>query len=123
MIKALLTMTLLVWAGATGASCDPWDTNAAIAHLLAEVRASDVIFVRNGRAHEPQRAAVHMARKYDHFRDRIDSAESFIALAATRSELTGRAYKVRLGDGTEMPSAAWLTSRLSEWRSACEDKY
>lgn len=120
MIRTLLTITALLWAGVSAAACDPGDTQGAIAHLLEQVRTSDAAFIRNGRTHDAQGAARHIERKYEHFRDRIDTPETFIALAATRSELSGREYRVRLADGTELASAEWLGAMLERWRAECE---
>lgn len=120
MIRAVLTLTALLWASAPQAGCDPADADAAIAHLVEHVRSSDAQFIRNGRAHDGERAAQHMQRKAAHFDERIDTPEAFIALAATRSELTGRAYRVRLEDGTEITTANWLGAVLDAWRTSCE---
>ena len=48
----------------------------------------------------------------------ITTPEDFIAKAATKSELSGKPYLVRLEDGTEQELATWLTARLAEWRAA-----
>ncbi len=41
-------------------------------------------FIRNGSEHDSANAAKHMQAKFEHYRDRIVSAEDFIALCATR---------------------------------------
>lgn len=119
MIKALLTTAALLWTGVAAAACDPSDTTAAIDHLVESVRASDAEFIRNGRSYDGDRAARHMQRKAEHFDERIDSPESFIELAATRSELTGRPYRVRFADGKETTTARWLGVLLAQWRAGC----
>jgi Family of unknown function (DUF5329) len=37
----------------------------------------------------------YIKKKYDYFKTQIHTAEDFIALAATKSELSGRPYLVR----------------------------
>ena len=91
---------------------------AEIDCLLEHVRQSDMAFIRNGKSHDGEAAAEHMARKYDHFRKRVDSGEDFIAYAATKSTVSGRAYRVRLSDGEELDSADYLLEQLSVCRSS-----
>ncbi len=85
-----------------------------IEHLLDYVKNSDVVFIRNGKEHTPDKAAEHIARKYRHYRDDIETPEDFIRLAATKSMLSGRRYRVRLPDGTTMDTADWLLEELPD---------
>ena len=89
---------------------------AAIEYLLDSVAASDLQFMRNGKAHTGAKAAEHMRRKYEHFNDRIQSADDFIDLAATKSTISGKQYTVRTADG-EMATADWLRSILTDYRN------
>jgi hypothetical protein len=89
---------------------------AAIEHLLGSVAASDLQFMRNGKAHTGAEAADHMRRKYNHFDDRIQSADDFIDLAATKSMMSGKKYTVRTADG-DMATADWLRAVLADYRS------
>jgi hypothetical protein len=86
-----------------------------VAHLLAFIATSPCAFIRNGVAHGGTEAAAHMKRKYDHYREDIGRAEDFIALAATRSELSGRPYLVECG-GKMAPAAEWLLQELNAFR-------
>ena len=89
---------------------------ATIEHLLGSVAASDLQFMRNGKAHTGAEAAEHMRRKYEHFDDRIQSADDFIDLAATKSMMSGKKYTVHTADG-EMATADWLRAVLADYRS------
>ena len=89
---------------------------AAIEHLLGSVAASDLQFMRNGKEHTGAEAAEHMRRKYEHFDDRIQSADNFIDLAATKSMMSGKKYTVSTADG-EMATADWLRAVLADYRS------
>lgn len=82
--------------------------------LLARVEDSGYIFIRNGDEHDSAEAAKHMRRKYEHFLNKgdIHSVDDFIDLAGTKSLLTQKAYRVRLPDGTEVPTAEWLRDQL-----------
>ena len=58
-----------------------------------------------------------MRRKYEHFRDEIGSTEEFIAYAATKSLVTGRAYRVQCPGEAPRSSADWLLGELEAYRA------
>ena len=86
-----------------------------IDHLLIAIATSPCAFIRNGVTYGGEQAAGHVRDKYEYFRNKIHSAEDFIALAATKSELTGRPYLVQCG-ATTMPAADWLKRELANLR-------
>jgi hypothetical protein len=87
-----------------------------IDHLLAFIAGSSCVFIRNGAEYRGPDAADHIRKKYDHFRDEIASAEDFIRLSATKSELSGRPYDVRCGSDAAIPAAEWLRMELAAFR-------
>lgn len=89
----------------------------SIKYLLDYVAKSDVTFIRNGQTHTPQEAVDHIKAKYDNFKSEIKTPEDFIRLSASKSLLTGEAYRVRSTDGKEMRLDEWLTAALKEHRS------
>jgi len=91
------------------------DMSAEIDHLFNFIAASPCAFIRNGVSYEGKAAVDHINDKYDYYRDDIHSAEDFIALAATKSELTGKPYLVQC-DADTMPAADWLTKELATFR-------
>ena len=86
-----------------------------IDHLLIAIATSPCAFIRNGVTYGGEQAAGHVRDKYEYFRNKIHSAEDFIALAATKSELTGRPYLVQCG-ATTIPAADWLKRELANLR-------
>jgi hypothetical protein len=92
------------------------DLQSTIAFLLAYVKNSDVIFIRNNREHRPEEAAAHMRRKYEHFKDQIKTPEDFILLAGAKSLMIGKAYQVRMKDGKTMLTRTWLEEALVRHR-------
>ncbi|MCA1714296.1 MAG: DUF5329 domain-containing protein [Gammaproteobacteria bacterium] len=85
--------------------------------LIARVeRTQGVVFIRNGRHYGAADAAAHLRRKFKAAKGRVHTPEQFIELLATRSSITGRVYRVRLADGRELDSAAWLTQLHREIR-------
>lgn len=93
------------------------EPGASIEYMLARVATSDVVFLRNGKSHTAAEAVDHMRLKYEYYEDRIHTAEDFIRWAATKSVLSGRAYKIRDNNG-EVPAAEWMYQLLAEYRES-----
>src|SRR5688572_17691330 len=88
-----------------------------IEQLLQRVaNARGVVFIRNGSEHTAADAAAHLRRKLRAAKGRIKTPEQFIDKLATRSSMTGKAYRVRLPDGREVESVAWFNTLLRELR-------
>ncbi|MDH4394298.1 MAG: DUF5329 domain-containing protein [Limnobacter sp.] len=88
-----------------------------ISHLLGFIQESPCAFTRNGKAHSGQDAKKHIQDKRDYFVDDIQSAEDFVRLSATQSELSRKAYTVRCPGQAEEPSKDWLLRELKRYRS------
>lgn len=88
-----------------------------IAHLFAFVKATQCRYERNGSMHSGPEAAEHMQKKYDYYFDDIHTTEDFIRLAASKSALSGKQYKVHCPDKPARPSQRWLLNELSRYRS------
>jgi hypothetical protein len=65
-----------------------------INHLLQYVETSECSFIRNDNVYPGEKAVEHINKKYEHFHNRIQSAEDFIDYSATKSELSGKYYYV-----------------------------
>jgi hypothetical protein len=90
-----------------------------IDQLIHDVRGmGNTVFVRNGMEYTAQEAADHLHEKFIYFRDEIKSADDFIRLCATKSEITGLAYHVRDAAGVMHESAAYLSAHLAQLRGA-----
>jgi hypothetical protein len=106
-----ISLLILVQTPAVGE-----DLNATIQYLLAYVKNSEVVFIRNDHEHNSHEAAVHMQRKYAHFKDKIKTPEDFIRLTATKSLVTGREYQIRTREGITISAKKWLQGVLKEYR-------
>jgi hypothetical protein len=118
-LRTLLSVLLLVaLAGMVPADAhgSPPQTKAEIEHLIGYLENSDCTMIRNGRSHDAGEAAGHVRRKYEHFGDRIGSAEDFIALAATRSMVSGQEYEVHCPGRPPVSSRSWLGVELKAFR-------
>ncbi len=113
-------MTLLLTSAAALAGERSIQTEQEIAFLLEHVRTSELVFIRNGKDHDAEAAYDHMMAKFNHFDRKIDSAETFIEYSASRSLLSGRAYRIRLPDGSEPEAGTYLMDQLNQYRSARE---
>jgi hypothetical protein len=89
-----------------------------VSALLKLLGDSPCLFYRNGKWHRSEEAEHHLKMKQDHMtRGRMfRTTEEFIAGAATRSSISGEAYKVKCPDQPAVPTAQWLGERLRELR-------
>ncbi len=113
MKRLIAILMLLVTSVARGADATH---DEEIEHLIRFVEESEVVFIRNGSDHTAADAAEHIKKKREHFKNRIKSAEDFIALAASGSIVGKEPYRIRMKDGTTMTSAAWLGAELKRLR-------
>jgi hypothetical protein len=114
-IAALLGLATLHPAAA---SPSPFEQKL-IDQLIREVgEMRDVVFIRNGSEYSAHDAEAHLRDKMDYFKDDIHTAEDFIRLCATRSEMTGASYKIRDASGHVHESAVFLKARLDQLRAS-----
>ena len=88
-----------------------------IDHLLEFVAGSSCTFVRNGTDHPAQKASEHLAGKFRYAASRITTAEGFIRDLASRSSVSGEAYRVKCGK-VDIPAGVWLTQELQRHRES-----
>ena len=111
-----LPFALLLMASNSAAAQQAEDLDATIEHLITYVKDSGVMFKRNFSSHDSVEAAEHIEKKYQHFKDEIDTPEKFIELSATASLVTGKKYRVITKQGEEIPSGVWLNAELDHYR-------
>jgi hypothetical protein len=87
-----------------------------VKHLKAYITESDCIFTRNGIDYKGSEAITHINRKEEYFKDKINSTEDFINLAASKSEMSGELYMVTCHNHIER-LGAWLTDTLVIYRN------
>jgi len=113
----LLVVTVFLQAAPVAAAAQQAeDLDATVQYLISYVRESDVTFERNISRYDPVEAAAHIEKKYQHFRDKIDTPEQFIALCATASLVTGKQYLIIDGQGDETAAGVWLNAELVRYR-------
>src|ERR1700687_517435 len=96
----------------------PAIAQAEINYLLGFIERSDCAFYRNGSWYDSKKAQAHLRSKYDilALRNQIDTAEDFIEKVATKSSLSGQAYKVRCPGGVAVTTNHWLLDELTRYR-------
>jgi hypothetical protein len=94
-------------------SADDSSLDQQIERLIVSIGNSECVFIRNGKDHTAEEGMRHISRKYDHYRDDIDSVESFVKLTASKSMITGRVYQVRCDQAPLQTTAQWLLDRAN----------
>jgi hypothetical protein len=72
----------------------------------------------SGTEYDATEAGKHLRLKLKLAGDRVKTAEDFIKICASRSSLSGDAYKIRLPDGTTVETAPFFRARLREFDDA-----
>jgi hypothetical protein len=100
----------------------PAQAQAEIDHLFDYISRSNCKFNRNGSWHDMVAARSHVSTKYEWLKERgkIDSTESFIDNAASRSSFSGKDYLVQCPGNDSVPSASWLKAELARFRLAAK---
>ena len=116
-LKRLLPVVLLACTSLALATPSA-DEHATITALIQRVeQMTTMSFMRNGTAHTSAEAAQHMQAKYAYFKEKITSAEDFIDLCASRSEMTGKPYRVKVGDAPPREAGEFLREELRKVRN------
>ncbi len=71
-------------------------------------------FIRNGSDYDAKTAAKFLRGKWNANSKSIHTAKDFISVAGTKSGTTGKAYAIRLKDGSEVPCGDYLTKQLAK---------
>lgn len=116
-LRIACTLALL-FAGVAAAAPTP-QAQREIDALIAGLGSSGCRFERNGSWYDAKKAQSHLQQKYDYLRkrDMADTAELFIARAATESSMSGRPYHVQCAGHAAEPSAQWFRRRLQALRT------
>lgn len=119
MVIALMLLYSLVGVMATIAGAESGNDNLenSINYLIDFVESSDCIFIRNGREHTAKDAVAHLQKKYQYFKDEIQSPEDFIRLAASKSLISGKPYWIKTANGMKLKLKNWLLKALEIYRA------
>jgi hypothetical protein len=71
-------------------------------------------FYRNGTWYDSKAAADHLRMKLDKAGKRVKTAEDFIKYVGSCSSVSGKPYKIRFSDGTEVETRVYFTELLNK---------
>ncbi|WP_431124682.1 DUF5329 family protein [Variovorax paradoxus] len=116
---ALFAILLAVVAALAQATPSASEQKLIDTLILRVSNMKTMTFMRNGDEHnaaDAADAAKHMQAKFDHFKDEIVTAEDFIDRCASRSEITGKPYQVKMPNGAVRDAKEFLTAELHTLR-------
>ena len=90
---------------------------AEIDHLIQTIQNSHCAFIRNGETHSSAEAIEHILKKYEHFKDRIQTTEEFIEYCASKSLLSKQPYQIKCPDQDTVESRLWFLEELKQFRN------
>lgn len=111
----MLKYIVLLFATVVGAAAAPVDEIEALLTYVGGLEGAS--FIRNGDKHTPAEAVSHLRMKWTMQKKQISSAEDFIRLCGTRSNITGQAYIIRFSDAHEEEAAQVLFKQLNVIRA------
>ncbi len=114
MVKFLILLSMLL-SSLVNADV-PVAQRQEVEHLLVFIKNSACVLNRNGTDYPAEEGLQHIKKKYDYFRDDIKNTEDFIALAATKSTMSGEYYKVKCPGKKTINTQHWLLSELKKYR-------
>jgi hypothetical protein len=74
-------------------------------------------FIRNGSEYDGKEAAEHLRMKLKNVGKRVQSAEDFIRLCASKSYISGEPYMIRTADGKTIKSEDFFQKKLREYNA------
>ncbi|MGB0938583.1 MAG: DUF5329 family protein [Colwellia sp.] len=108
--KALILVTSLLSSNVFASMQDE------INHLLQYVASTNCQYERNGTKYNGEAAQKHIKTKYQYFVDDIKTTEDFIMFSATKSNMSGKYYKIHCQGSSVVRSQEWLLAELKRYR-------
>lgn len=68
--------------------------------LIIFIEKSNAVFIRNGNEYEAKEAADHLRMKRKKAGNKVKTAKDFIDLIASKSYMSGEAYKIKFSNGS-----------------------
>jgi hypothetical protein len=75
-------------------------------------------FIRNGSEYDGKEAAEHLRMKLNNVGKKVQTAEDFIRLCASKSYISGKPYMIRTSDGKTIKSEDFFREKLKEYNSS-----
>lgn len=110
MRRIIQTISLLLALPSTAEN----SLESQINRLILALGKSNCQFIRNNKVYTPEESVVHIKKKYNYYRDEIESIDKFIELSASRSLISGKVYQVACAGAEPQASSKWLRLKASE---------
>ncbi|MES2379972.1 MAG: DUF5329 family protein [Bacteroidota bacterium] len=108
-MKKILLLSALLYVGKVNASIGfaaPFiylqiiSEEQKIEKLIAYLEKSDAVFIRNGKEYPGKEAAEHLRMKRKKAGSKVKTAKDFIDYIASKSSMSGDAYKMKFKNGS-----------------------
>ncbi len=111
---AILTVLFLM----SGSIYSADNSGDEINHLLNYVGETKCDFIRNGIYYKSDKTVSHINKKYAYFKNKINTAEEFIELSATKSTISNKPYLIECEGQPQQTSKQWLLDELMRYRTS-----
>ena len=117
-MKAIMVSTLVILALFTGVAKAQDDIEKKkIDFLISSVEnLKGAKFIRNGSEYDGKKAADHLRMKLKSAGDKVQTADDFILLCASKSYLSGKPYTIRSSGGKTENSGQYFREKLKEYK-------
>jgi len=116
----IILLTAFVFLGLCSGAISAKDTieDKKIEFLLSSVEnLKGAKFMRNGAEFDGKQAVEHLRMKRKRAGGRVQTADDFIRLCASKSTITGKPYMIRFSDGKTIKSEEYLREKLKGYCS------
>ena len=116
-IKTILTCFFIFHSYGSALCSDQGVEMDEIDFLLRNIEQTECVLIRNGKSYGSEDALEHVQKKYIYFKDKIETAEEFIEISATKSLITGKYYYIECQDQERIKFSDWLYEVLNVYRA------
>lgn len=117
-MKSILVASFVILTLFSGAVKAQDNTEKAkIDFLLSSVEnMKGTKFIRNGTEYDGKKAAEHLRMKLEAVGGKVQTADDFIRLCASKSFISGKPYTIRFPDGKTENAEQYFRERLKEYK-------
>jgi len=116
-VTAFVILTL--FSGAAIAQTQDTAEKKKIAMLISSIEnLKGATFIRNGTEYDEKKAAEHLRLKLKNAGSRVQTADDFIRLCASKSSISGKPYMIRFSQGKTIKSEEYFRQKLKDYHPA-----
>ena len=123
LVLRLISLLFLLQLPTLNAFADvPPGQVAEVEHLIKFIRSADCRLERNDEFYTDEEVIEHILKKYDYYREEINSTEKFIELSASKSVISGKPYIAHCNNSEPVNARIWLLKELRSYRESVKLK-